>query len=81
MKGMYGFLPRGFACLAVALVILCVLALPAQGVRANDPSPDGGDSGEASCYGTFQPPDCHLNECINDITGKDEGPCDYLCAC
>lgn len=37
MKRMCDFLSRGFACLAVALMILSGLAMPTQGARANAP--------------------------------------------
>lgn len=49
MKGMCDFLSRGFACLAVALMILSGLAMPTQGVRANDPSPAGTGHHYAGC--------------------------------
>lgn len=61
MKGMYDFLSRGLACLAVALVILCVLAMPTQEVRANDPG--GGPDGDV--------PYC---DCVPDIVGE-SGTC------
>jgi hypothetical protein len=80
MKGMFGFLSRGFACSAVALVILSVLAMPTQGVRANDP--DGGDGGgDSLCFCTGGvPEDCDVWSC----TGGPDCPsnCTFLtCGC
>lgn len=83
MKGMCDFLSRGFACLAVALMILSGLAMPTQGVRANDSSPagkGGGTTNFESCAcasGAFSPcvyvsdwlPGCGPN-CPEDTNGR-----------
>lgn len=82
MKGMFGFLSRGFACLAVALVILFVLAVPTQGVRANDPPSSGGTSGSSSCgtdvycpYCSGSIPTCSQWACLGDDIECGEEPC------
>lgn len=79
MKGMYGFLSRSFGCLAVALVILSVLAMPTQNVMANDPSSDGGNAVGVSCWGVPDP-DCTWNDCYYD-NGDFYKPCTWDCGC
>jgi hypothetical protein len=73
MKGKYEFLSRSFACLATALVILGVLAMPAQDVRANDPSPDGGPIFPCSCPDFTS--DCPFALC----TGVNPLECEFPC--
>lgn len=73
MNGMYDFSSRGFACLASALVILCVLAMPTQGVMANDPSGGGGDGKHGVCPQGCFPPFCLDCDC--------EYPDGYICCC
>lgn len=81
MKGMYSFLSRGFACLAVALVIVSVLAMPTQGLRANDPSPDGGN--HTSCFCAYLEGSCDENRCDGPAEDNCGGGCagydDCLC--
>jgi hypothetical protein len=81
MKEMYSFLSRSLACLMAALVILSVLAMPTQGVRANDPSQGGGNSGGVPC-GCAQDFDwdCSIFGCYGDpscpIACSGFTPCD-----
>lgn len=80
MKGMYGFLSRGVACMAVALVILSVLAMPTQGVRANDPSPDNNTSPCSPCSANSQP--CSQWGCYGDLVECGWMDCyDYFDGC
>lgn len=78
MKGTYGFLSGSLACLASALVIVSVLAMPTQGIRANDSSSGGEasptddscvcnelcffDEGFFNCIGQF--PTCYNATCV-----------------
>jgi len=41
MMRSYSFLSFGFTCLATALLVIGILAMPTQGVWANDPSGGG----------------------------------------
>jgi hypothetical protein len=69
MKWLCNVLSWHFTCLAAALVILSVLAMSPQGVRANDPSPDGG-------FGGYCPTDCIEISCncsCTDTNGYEVG--------
>jgi hypothetical protein len=81
MKGMYDFLSRGFACLAVALVIVSVLAMPTQVVLANDPSPDGGTADETHCQDYSAPWDCPVYRCLYSNNTDAGYNCDGYCGC
>lgn len=66
MKKMCIFLSRSLACLMAALVILSVLALPTQGIRANDPSQDEGNSGSPCFCAQDFDWDCSAFNCFGD---------------
>jgi hypothetical protein len=79
MNGVYGFLSRSLACLAVALVILSVLAMPAQGVRANDPSPP--PDGQNSCEFFYPIEFCPSYNCLTPQGHYAGYKCSYSCGC
>jgi hypothetical protein len=82
MKGMYDFLSRGFACLAVALVIVSVLAMPTQVVLANDPSSGGSTYDTQYCEANDPPQFCPYYHCLWYGSGDDAGCCcNYSCNC
>ena len=78
MKWLCNVLSWHLTCLAVALVILSFLAMPTQGVRANDPSSYGYGQAYCSISGPeeFCPyAGCQIN---NDSAGYN---CDFACGC
>lgn len=76
MREIHSFLSRGLACLATALVIVSVLAMPTQGIRAND---SGGPT----------PDPCTCNPLCPDWPGEDDcagaygcpAYCNGICGC
>lgn len=75
MMRSYSFLSFGFACLATALLVIGILAMPSQGVWANDPV--GGGPLAVACAS-----DCSCDNyptCLDKCS--DGGGCDTECGC
>jgi hypothetical protein len=76
MMRSYNCLSFGFGCLATALLVIAILAMPTQGVWANDPTGGGpNDSGCADlklCTPCKSP--CEDNLCTGPL-------CGVLCDC
>lgn len=80
MKEMHSFLSKGFACLAVALVILSVLAMPAQSVRADNPPPPPTPT-QAVCSISGPPEFCPGADCVYGDGSSAGFGCDFACLC
>lgn len=80
MKRMYEFLSRSFACWAVTLVILSALAMPTQGVKANDSSPNTGPPSNYTCA-IYDPYNCEVDPCMDQFNQPTGGLCSDLCGC
>jgi len=83
MMRSYSFLSFGFACLATALLVIGILAMPTQGVWANDPTGGGSPAAFAcasSCY-CDNVPTC--KDTCEYPFGSPDGPnwCNDSCNC
>lgn len=79
MKWLYNVLSWHLTCLAVALVILSVLAMPTQGVRADNPSSYG--YGSEYCEGNEPPEFCPGFHCLYGDGGDAGCCCSPTCGC